>query len=144
MGMATLYLECQLSEEEIRERMRELTTAEIARSAAEVELAGETAKWSTHKKELESKISAASSRCRELANAAKTGREMRNVDCVTEIHPPHHQTIRTDTGEVIRTRAATVEELQIALPLSNEGPVVDAEVPDEDDEEAGADEPEGE
>jgi hypothetical protein len=118
MGMTTLYLECTLTEDEIGDRMRDLTTAEIARNAAEVELAGESATWATRKKELQSKVSAASARCRELANAAKTGREMRNVDCKTEIHPPHHLTIRTDTGEVIRTRAATADELQMALPIA--------------------------
>ncbi len=121
MGNTTLYLECVLSAEEIQDRLQRLKTAELSRGAAEDRLHLADDAWKREKKTLESEVSAASANCRELAQVLKTGREMRNVDCLTEIRPPHHLTIRLDTGEVVRTRAATGEELQMILPGCESG-----------------------
>jgi hypothetical protein len=116
VNKTSLYLECVLTEEEIADRQHGLMESTISKCKAESELVGETAAWAAKKKELEGKISSHATACRTLANAIKTEREMRNVDCIIEIHPPHHLMIRCDTGEVVRTRAATTDELQMALP----------------------------
>jgi hypothetical protein len=112
----TLYLECILTEEEIAQRHQDLKVAEIQRMKADDELALAADDWKRRKKSLEGAVQAASSTCREIATELKTGRSMRNVDCVREVHPPHVLTIRLDTGVVVHTRAATSEELQMELP----------------------------
>lgn len=116
----TLWLECKLTGLEIEHKKEELTDATIAKVKAEEALVGEMATWKERKKVLDSAISSQEERCRTLANAIKNENEMRNVDCETEIQPPHHLTIRTDTGEVVRTRAATNEELQMAFDMAGD------------------------
>ena len=116
----TLWLDCSLTGLEIEEKKEELTEATLAKVKAEEALIGETATWKERKRVLESAISSEEEQCRKLANAISTEHEMRHVDCETEIHPPNHLTIRTDTGEVVRSRAPTSEELQMALDMGND------------------------
>ena len=120
MSKLSLWLECHLTALDVNNRQMELTEATLAKVKAEEALVGETATWKARKEVLESAISHQEERCRELANSIKTESEMRNVECHTEIMPPNHLTIRDDTGEIVRSRAATTEELQLELEMPKE------------------------
>lgn len=54
---------------------------------------------------------------REAAEAIRTGKEERPVDCrvIRDMEKGVERTVRVDTGEVVRERTLTVEERQLAL-----------------------------
>jgi len=63
------------------------------------------------------RLNAFNERLMELAEAVNGNVEKRNVECVDYLLPTNEvRTIRTDTGEVLETRAATAEELQQEIP----------------------------
>jgi hypothetical protein len=81
--------------------------------------------------EYRSKLNHFDEQLTELAASVESATEAKNVECIDYLLPTNEiQTVRTDTGEVVETRAATSDELQAKLPLDADDEV-SREFPDE-------------
>lgn len=104
-------LECPLNDEEILERGRELATKLGERDHLEQQPA-DTAK------RFKRLIGEATNRIDDLRFAINSGAEMREVECYEMLEPVGRRdilTIRTDTGERVRSRPAKDTELNLDL-----------------------------
>jgi len=95
------------------------------------DIAGQLARRNTEAAELEERkkqvvtdfgaqITASKAEISRLSRLYCNGYEYRNIDCEVRLNDPasgRATIIRTDTGEVVRVRSMTLEEMQDVLPL---------------------------
>lgn len=105
------YLKYNFTEQEITDIAKEL--ARENQNHAQIE---------QRKKEVmaefKSQIEAAMSKIGRASALVNNGYEYRNIDCETRYHAPKENwcmTIRTDTGEIVKERKMTPEEMQEAF-----------------------------
>ena len=108
-------LKCFLTEAELR------TQADtMAQSLSQIQSLESDLK--SLRKQIESDIAAAEGALNSAVEKFRSGWEMRSIDC--EIRKDFETntvlTVRLDTGEIIRQRAMTAEERQMALELGKE------------------------
>ena len=108
-------LPCKLTDEEVAERAQELARAEIYRGQITADFEAASEDWKGQKKLWESKELTASEACLRLGRVVKNREEDREVECVSEVRNAQFFLVRTDTGEVVIQRPATVEEMQMTL-----------------------------
>lgn len=102
------YLRYDFTEEELKEKSRELARALQLRERAESEQKAAQAQF---KERIESQQNIISRLGREIYS----GWEMRNIDCQVEFHTPaiaSKRITRIDTGEIVRECAMERHELQ--------------------------------
>lgn len=108
-------LVCELTPEEVKDY-----SSELARVTSEQE------RLEDEKRSVTSGYTDKINRCvldmRTLARKISTGQEMREVDCAWkfDFKTATAKLSRSDTGEVVETRAMTAEELQEKLPMGKE------------------------
>lgn len=105
------FLRCDFTELEMKE-----LSAELARGTNELAQAESDKKavMSQFAERINSRKSEVSSLARRIAN----GYEMRTVNCEVRLHDPKKGSatvIRTDTGEIVKSRLMTPEESQTEL-----------------------------
>ena len=69
------------------------------------------------------KIGSAESHITLLSQAVNKGYEMRDIECITEMHAPKNgwkTTSRVDTGEIVETEKMDAHEMQEQLPLGGD------------------------
>ncbi|HYC44511.1 MAG TPA: hypothetical protein VED01_03405 [Burkholderiales bacterium] len=146
-------LPVKLTKKEVLSKSADLMTALDKRSALKDEKKATSAMFREEEKKIEAEIE-------ELAASIKSGKEKRPVECFqrTRIADRMIDTIRCDTGDVVRSRPMTIDERQLALKdielhqASGEGQTFhekpgdneDEEEPAEPEEEAEQEEEEGE
>lgn len=130
----TKELPCPLTPEERQQAGKDLADVIDEINAVENELAG-------HKAHAKSQITELEDRKRELKHMIQTGQQERPVSTVWEMDKEKKEAtlIRLDTGEAVRTRPMTMDELQEAFGFDEpEQPSDDAEKAAEDTETAPA------
>lgn len=106
-------LPVQLTDDEVRERGRELAQRIQARAA-------EAAEQKRLKEAMKEALMRLDEQIADLSHRVKSGIEERFVDVQDRLVDGRVETIRMDTGEVLRTRTATDAERQIGLFESGE------------------------
>lgn len=103
----TQHLKCELTEDEIKEY-----GAELARKYSEITDLEDQKKSITS--DFKARIDAANSDAGILARKIQNGYEFRDVFCEIQYIDDEKvvQTVRQDTGEIIKTRPMTPEEMQ--------------------------------
>lgn len=111
----TKHLKCLLSDHEIRTMGQDL-----ARSNAQKDEAEERKK--AVDAQLKSEIESHATRSLSLARTINNGYQYKDVDCAMRFDYLTNTvtTVRTDTGEVIESRAMTTEERQVELTFDEE------------------------
>jgi hypothetical protein len=113
----TLNLTCQLTDEELAERLDSLVDWENNRSESELGLARWLGEIKEQKKVYEGEVSTAAAKCERLARVIRDKEEYRDVEVVDLIDGSTVTTVRTDTGTIVGERPATDMELQKKLDL---------------------------
>jgi len=115
MEQTTEYLKCILTEAEIKE-----AGAALARRYSEITNLEEQKKSVTS--DFKAKIDAATAEASLLARQIQNGYEFRQIDCEIQRvwEDKTVQTIRLDTGEIVKTRPMTADELQDRLAFNEQ------------------------
>lgn len=111
------FLKCHLTAAEVVDRSQQLASAELARDEAQRVFDAEAEAWKERKKELDARVLTIGVSCTRLARAVKDREEEREVECRVQIDGSTYTLVRTDTGEVVQLRPATVAEMQRPLNL---------------------------
>jgi len=125
----TRNLPVKLTDEELAERSQSLAEAEFKRVDASTNLEDAAETWKETKKRLENSEAAAMAECVRLSRVVKYREEPREVECAVVVANGQYSVVRKDTGEVVATRAATNDELQMTL-ADAAGDAVDEAVKD--------------
>ena len=110
----THFLRCDFTPEELREFSKDL-----ARKTAELSQAEEDKKAAVS--QFADVIAATRAATSRLARNINSGYEMRSVECEVLLDTPVRATarlVRLDTGETVKERAMTGNEMQATLPLT--------------------------
>lgn len=102
------YLRYEFTEEELRQKSKDLARSVQLQTAAQEEQKAAQAQF---KERIESQVA----NIGRLSRDINGGWEMRNIDCLVQFHTPTIATkriIRQDTGEVVRECAMEKHELQ--------------------------------
>lgn len=118
LGERVMFLPCLLTEEELAERQGELVQRTKGREAREAAYAA----WKSQMKETakvhEADICHAATECFRLAGVIEAKKESRDVEVRDWLDADGNvRSVRTDTGEIVSTRAATEGERQRSLDL---------------------------
>jgi len=113
LSRETQALPVPLTEDEIRHRGQEL--ARRIQSRAE-----EAERQAEEKRRMRAQLEEMDAGIARLSEVVRTGVEHRSVEVVEQLVGTRVERIRTDTGEILSTRAATDEERQIGLFRSGE------------------------
>jgi len=125
------YLPCHLTPKDITARQEELVKLTQDRVDRETGLDHWKADKKEEQKALEGEISSIAGKLARLAKVIREKEEPRKVKVVYYIKAGEVSSVRTDTGEIIGSRAATPVELQMKLP--GEPPTSAADTPQPDD-----------
>ena len=104
------YLKYTFTEEELREKAREM-----ARSVAEAERAEDEGK--SFKKQIDSRVAQAQAQIRICSENIRSGYEFRNIECdkVIDYRKGICTVVRLDTGEIVHERPLRPDEAQMVL-----------------------------
>ena len=127
LGQTKEHLPCTLGELEVQERREQLVEESKKREQRELTLARYLDSVKLEKKAHEADVAAAANECSRLVRAIQTRSEYRDVEVFQMLDKTQVLYVRTDTGDVVRTRAATEGELQRALPLEDDIEAAEAE-----------------
>ncbi len=112
LNQRTMMVPFDLTEDEIHVRHRELVAALKERDEVADTLETEIEKAKGAKKTLEAKLEEFDKRAREIAGVCRSGREDRLVDVEDVVDGANNRvdTVRADTGEIVKTRGMTDTE----------------------------------
>jgi len=115
MAIITMDLPCKLTDTELRERGGKL--ARLLQQADELQ-----AELNAAKAEFKARYELLQKTASEIATEIRSGHAMRAVNCVDleDFSEKTVKLIRSDTGEVVETRAMTPDELQRPIPFETD------------------------
>jgi len=113
---STEVLDCKLTEDEILKYGRDL-------ASVQQDLIDEEKRQEGLKQEMKSRLATLSSKSTELTTKVNRGRELRpvQVESVRDYGTRMYTQVCLDTGEIIKERPLTAEELQRELPTGGNG-----------------------